>query len=116
MAADHPIKIYVAGPITHGDRMANTRQAIDAANHLAELGFVPFVPHLCATWELLHPRPYEWWMAYDRTWLLCCQGLLRLPGYSQGADREVATAVEHKIPVFRDLAALSWYFEEAKHA
>ena len=105
-----PIKIYVAGPITTGDRMHNLRQAIDAAHTLAQHGFVPFVPHLADLWELVYPRSYDDWLAYDRAWLVCCQGLLRLPGESFGANREVSLALEHAIPIFRDMPTLLGHF------
>ena len=36
---------------------------------------------------------YETWMEYDLAWLGACEALLRLPGHSPGADREVRYAL-----------------------
>jgi hypothetical protein len=85
-------RIYIAGPITKGDYISNIRQAVNAAHALRERGWYPFVPHLCALWELVSPRPYEDWLEQDFAWLDVCDALLRLPGESPGADREVARA------------------------
>lgn len=44
-------------------------------------------------WETLHTaRHYEDWMRIDLAWLEAAHALLRLPGPSAGADREVALA------------------------
>lgn len=107
------IRIYVAGPITKGDQFANVRAAVDAANQLADLGFFPFVPHLFAHWHIIHPRHYEAWMALDFEYLSVCHALLRLPGESAGADREVAFARERGIPVFTSVIDLQMNFTVA---
>jgi hypothetical protein len=107
-------KVYIAGPITKGDHMANIRNGIDAANRLRDLGFFPFVPHLSAFWHYVHPRPYEDWMELDFVWLVECDALLRLPGVSEGADREVAFALEHDIPVFIGVEELFVWSKEVQ--
>ncbi len=100
------IRVYVAGPITKGDYMANVRKAIDAAHALREHGFLPYVPHLSALWHFVHPREYEDWMEQDFAWIEQCHALLRVPGESSGADREMTFAREHNIPVFESIEAL----------
>ncbi len=100
------MRVYVAGPISRGDQAANVRQAIDAADALLVVGYVPFVPHLAHLWHLLYPHGYEEWMRWDAAWLAQCQALVRLPGESPGADREVAWARSHSIPVFCSVSAL----------
>lgn len=92
--------IYVAGPYTHPDPVSTTRVAVDAFEVLVEGGFTPFVPHLTLLLDLIHPHPADFWYAYDLRLLLRCDVLLRLPGYSPGADREVEFAQAHGIPVF----------------
>ena len=92
--------VYVAGPITIPDPLENTHYAIKAATALLDSGLVaPYVPHLTCFWHVVTPRPYETWLAYDLEILARCDALLRLPGESAGADREVAFAVEQGIPV-----------------
>ena len=101
--------IYVAGPYTKGDVVLNVRNAILAADKLAQVGYVPFVPHLSHFWHLLCPRPIEFWYQYDLAWLELCDCLLRLPGESVGADLEVRRAKDLGIPIY-------WSLEEALEA
>src|SRR4051812_18389908 len=82
-------RIYIAGPYSTGDMAVNVRTAYEVANRLADLGFAPFVPHATHFWHMLFPRPYEFWLDLDNQFLPCCEGLLRLPGISSGADKEV---------------------------
>lgn len=104
-------RIYIAGPIMLGDRMANIRVAIDAANALRDLGFAVFVPQLDSFWSLVHPREYEDWMAHDFAWIDVCDGLLRIPGESKGADREEVHALARGIPVFHGVEECAIHFD-----
>ena len=98
----HPMKtfVYVAGPYTKPDPDTNIRIAVLAADELRRMGFIPFVPHLTHYWHLVTPDDYEAWLAYDFQWITRCDALLRLPGDSPGADREIGFATAHEIPVF----------------
>lgn len=100
-------KVYIAGPYTNGDVAVNVRAAIAAANDLADLGFAPFVPHFTHFWHMLFPRPYEFWLELDNQFLPHCDAILRLPGKSNGADKEVALAESLGIPVFYDIPTLN---------
>jgi len=91
--------IYIAGPYT-GDVEENVAAAIFAGQSLVEYGFVPFVPHLYHFWDQQHPNPYETWMKLCLMWVTKCDALLRLPGNSPGADREVALAKATGVLVF----------------
>jgi hypothetical protein len=101
------ICVYVAGPLTCGDVLANTRLAIIAGNNLRNDGYIPFIPHLTVFWDMVFPRSYEDWMSQDFEWLSRCDALYRLPGESGGADREVKLAKKLGIPVFTDYFKLS---------
>lgn len=105
-------KIYVAAPYTKGDVAVNVRNAFEAANHLADLGFAPFVPHSTHFWHMMFPRPYEFWLDLDNQFLPCCDALLRLPGESSGADKEVELAKSLDIPVFYDVESIRKHFDE----
>lgn len=105
-------KVYVAGPYTRGDVATNVRKAIEAASSLVDRGFAPFVPHLTHFWHILSPRPYEFWLDLDFEYLRCCDAVLRLPGESSGADREVELAKSLGIPVFEWASEVDWYFSE----
>jgi hypothetical protein len=92
-------RVYVAGPYTGGDVAQNVARAMDVADELLSAGFAPFCPHLSHFLHLHHPHGYETWMDLDMAWLAACDVVLRLPGVSPGADREVAEAEALGIPV-----------------
>lgn len=99
-------RVYVAGPISIGDFMANIRRGIDAANDLRRLGFVPFCPFLDAFWQLVHHMEYEEMLAQDFAWIEVCDALYRMPGDSPGADREVEHARSLGIPVYHSMVEI----------
>ena len=97
------LRVYVAGPYTN-DPEKCTAAAIDAGNALLDLGHAPFVPHLSHYWHTRHSaRHYEDWMRIDLAWLAAADVVLRLPGDSPGADREVAEAERLGIRVAHSL-------------
>lgn len=98
--------VYIAGPYTKGDVAQNVRNAILAADRLAKAGYVPFIPHLTHFWHLLCPHEWEFWLEQDLHWLEACDCVLRLPGESIGADREVEHAQELGIPVYLSIGQL----------
>jgi len=103
-------KIYVASPYTQGDVAANVRRASEAANKLADLGFAPYVPHACHFWHMMFPKPYDFWLELDKQFLPCCNAVLRLPGPSAGADKEVMLAKDLGLPVFHQIEELAEHF------
>jgi hypothetical protein len=99
-------RVYIAGPYTKPDPEANTKRAIEAGNKLLDAGFAPFCPHLSHYWHLQTPRDYEDWMAIDLAWLPMADAVVRLPGESSGADREVVLAHTLAIPVYGSVEEL----------
>jgi hypothetical protein len=93
-------RIYVSGPYTKGNQAINVRNSILACDQLLDIGLFAFCPHLTHFWDMLKPRSWEEWMAYDLIWLPTCDAVLRLPGESKGADIEVIRAKELGMPVF----------------
>lgn len=92
--------VYVAGPYT-GEVADNVRKAILAADELFEAGLYPFCPHaMTHLWHTVCSHEYETWLDFDAAWLLRCDVVLRMPGLSKGAEREVALAHYLDIPVF----------------
>lgn len=106
------MRAYLAGPYSQPDQAVNVRNAILAASRLVDAGHVPFVPHLTHLWNLVAPRPYEDWLRLDLVWVGQCEALIRLPGESPGADREVAEARRLGLPVYEGVGA----FLEAEEA
>ena len=86
--------VYVAGPYTRPDPVLNTRDAVLAADQVLELGAVAFVPHLSLLHHAISPKPYEDWIRIAMQMLSRCDVVLRIPGESPGADREVELARE----------------------
>lgn len=91
--------VYIAGPYSHGDVAENIRAVIKAAEAVIAAGYLPFLPHLSHLWHLISPHELGYWLDYDLAWLERCDAMLRLPGFSPGADREEEFASQHGIPV-----------------
>ena len=107
------IIIYISGPYSNGDSiynpeilLDNVHKAEDAAIQLIDAGLLVFIPLQSHYIHARHPRVYGAWLKYDLCWLDKCDYLLRLPGDSKGADREVAYAKEKNIMVFYSIEAL----------
>lgn len=94
------LAVYIAGPYTKGDVVMNIRKAVEAADVLANVGCAPFIPHLSHLWHTISPHDYEFWLDQDMQWLERCDVLLRLPGESAGADREVDIAFALSIKTY----------------
>ncbi len=93
--------MYVSAPLSGADIFTNVHRAIQAAEMLRHVGAVPLVPHTGVLWAMVAPgASYEDFMRLDLALLERSDAVLRLPGESIGADREVAHARELGIPVF----------------
>lgn len=95
--------VYIAGPYTGGDVAVNVKSAMQAAHAIMDAGHVPHCPHLSHFLHIERPRLYEEWMACDFVMLARCDEVVRLPGESPGADREIVEAGKLGIPVFNSL-------------
>lgn len=93
------LKVFISGPYTYPDSAVNVGKAIKAAEKVRDLGFIPYVPHLGHFWHLLFPRTYDDWLEQSMVWLEVCDLVLRLPGYSVGADKECELATTLSIPI-----------------
>lgn len=91
--------VYVAGPYTRPDPVANTHAIIKLADAVMTCGVTPVVPHLSLLWHVVSPKPYEDWLALDIDIMERCDAVLRVPGASSGADGEVDHAEKMGIPV-----------------
>lgn len=95
--------LYIAAPYAHPDPVANTHAACQVASiiYADRQEWVPIVPHLTMLWHAIDPRPADHWYAYDLHVLRRCQGIVRLPGESAGADREMEEAAACGLVVLR---------------
>lgn len=114
-------RIYIAGPITHGDLADNIRIASEAFFALLKAGFAPLCPH----WSAYSGGPYDRpeaqrlpcgtthadWMDADLPWVEAADVVLRLPGHSPGSDREVEHANRSGVPVLFDMQSCLKFIE-----
>lgn len=98
-------KVYVAGPYSSHPE-ANLDVALNVSDAIVDMGADPYIPHLCHYRHARRPRHYDYWIAEDLRWLLVCDALYRIPGFSRGADMEVAVARWRGIPIFEDMESL----------
>jgi nucleoside 2-deoxyribosyltransferase len=103
--------IYIAAPYTKPDPVWNTHKAVQIAEKVYDAGFIPFIPHLTLLWHIINPKPEKFWYEYDLHILKRCDGLLRVDGYSVGADGEVEFCKENNIPVFYAIEEIIEYFK-----
>ncbi len=96
-------RVYVAGPYTKGDVALNVKEAVRVSDELLRRGYAPYCPHLTHFWHMLFEHGYQTWLDLDNEWVTCCDALLRIPGDSSGADKEVALAESLGLPVFFSL-------------
>lgn len=92
--------LYMAGPYTNPDPVANTHAVCKAAMHVYEqTQWCPVVPHLSLLWHAVTPRHEVHWYEYDLHLLRKCDAIVRLPGASVGADNEIVFARNHGIEI-----------------
>lgn len=106
------IRVFVAGPINTTSRGEDTEQFLNVARTLeyadavARLGMAPYVPALCAFWQMMQPQPRDYWMKLSLEWLEQCSAFFRCPGKSIGADLEQEAARSLGLVIFTDILAL----------
>jgi nucleoside 2-deoxyribosyltransferase len=108
------LAVYIAAPYTLGDREKNVLKAMETADILIRSGFAPFNPLLTHFQHVKFPQNYEMWMRQDFVYLQRCDCLLRIPGKSKGADREIKEAKRLGIPVFNSIEDLAEYRDNIK--
>lgn len=99
------MRVYIAGPYTQGEQAERVREAVLVGLAVYQHGHVPFIPHLYHFAHYLCPMPYEAWMMLDLSWLETCHAMVRLPGHSPGADREVERACQLGLWIYYGLDA-----------
>ena len=110
------LRVYISGPITQGDRNHNFYQACDAERKLMLLGFAPLNPMrsmvLPFAWQ--PDMPHGLWIECDLPWVEVADAVLRLDGYSVGADAELKHAMELGIPIFFSIEQLEAWGEHRR--
>lgn len=98
--------MYVAGPISVGDREENVRRACELGRELIDLGFAPLIPHLDYYLPRREDVSWETWLEVDLPWVDVADAIIRVPGESRGADVETKRGV----PVYHTKEALCQAF------
>lgn len=92
--------VYLAGPMSKGPQFEHVREACRQLSLLIGAGIAPIAPQLHFFADLVYPHSYDAWLAIDFEIIKRCDVLIRIPGESSGADREVEWARKWDIPVF----------------
>ncbi len=97
--------VYLSGPMAKQPYIG-PRDAMALATRLWRAGWHPVLPQLCSIWEMsagpLDPVSADGvcgWMEYDMSLLSRCQAIVRLPGVSSGADREITVAQDPSVGI-----------------
>jgi hypothetical protein len=102
-------RVFIAGPLSSPDctiYLANVHRFIAADRELRRHGFAPFDPGLDLLVGIAHgDMDYDDYALPNLAWVPVCHAVLLL-GSSPGADREVAVAVRHGIPVAHSIEML----------
>lgn len=109
--------VYIAAPYSgrdaHGQQgfMVIEQNILNARNAMKELvtrGYGVFCPHThSAHFEVITPDiGIDYWYELDLYFLRFCHALLRLEGYSSGAEKEVKFALDIGIPVYYTIETL----------
>ena len=106
-----PKLVYVSGPISIGPIEHNLREALEIGEFIRALGHGAIVPHLDILWQFVNPHTWEENLAHDEIILSRCDALYRVPGLSEGADREVRYAEKLPIPVYHYMNDLRNYLQ-----
>jgi hypothetical protein len=92
-------RVYISGPISKGDRNENFAQAAKAQIALMQAGYTTYNPMLSMANFASDECDWETWLECDEAWVAVSDFVLRLPGASLGAERELAFARRYGIPV-----------------
>ena len=102
-------RVFIAGPLSNEDctvYLRNVGRFLAADRELRRHGFAPFDPALDLLVGIAHgDMDYDDYALPNLAWVPVCHAVLLL-GSSPGADREVAVAVRHGIPVAHSIEML----------
>lgn len=91
--------VYVASPYRVGNPAANVADQLDAGHRILDMGAYPIVPLLSHYMDIYEPRSEQDWLDLGLEMVRRSDAVLRLPGFSVGADGEVEEARKQGIPV-----------------
>lgn len=99
--------VYIASPYSSNPEQG-VQRSVDVWHYLEQLGFHPIAPLLM---HFMQPQPDAIrCMVWDLHEVRRADAVLRLPGHSPGADREVEEARAIGVPVFYSIETLRGNF------
>lgn len=99
-------RIYIAAPFKTGDVHQNTKNAIQIASMLIDLGYSVYCPQLVIHVESISSKPYSVIANVNASFIHSSDAVLRLFGESETADNNVVMAGILNIPVFTNFSEL----------
>lgn len=97
--------VYISGPYSSNPTQ-NVNTVLNLADTIQGMGAVPIIPHLFMLWDVVMPKPYEFWISLCLELIRRCDVVYRLPGISKGADREVTEATNIHVPIVYNFSVL----------
>lgn len=105
-------KVFISGPYSHGDIAINVKNAMETASKIIEMGAAPFCPHLYHFLHIHREQDYNKWLEIDISFMLSCDCIYVIDGYSPGSEREIEIANENNIPIFKTFDILDKYINK----
>jgi len=98
--------VYLSGP--YNGNIINVSMAIDIYEKIQTdvPNVIVFIPHLLHYVNVFYHHTELYWLDVDLKWVSVCDCVFRMPGISDGADKEVKMAEAFGKPVFRDVDSL----------
>lgn len=103
-------RVFVSCPISRGDAEVNFKRACAAQHDLILHGYAPLNPALCMRLPGNELIEHDQWMEVSLPWVEASDAVLRVSGYSRGADEETAHAEFFSIPVFYSIDEIDLHF------
>lgn len=98
--------VYIACPMTKGNWTANVQAAARVSRDLMRKGYCVFNPTGSWLADLVEKTEPDVWIENDFGLIAVSDCILRLPGESEGADRELDFAARNGCPIFLELGEL----------
>jgi hypothetical protein len=105
--------IFVSGPLmTGGNTARNIERAVETGIEIAEMGAVPFIPHLYYHANKISPHSEQWWLSLGFKMITICDALYVFDINSNGGRKEMIKAQECGKPVFFEMKELKRWIDK----
>lgn len=98
--------VYLSTPMRKGHWTNNVRTAAKVAHDMMKHGFSVINPMGSWLLDVAEPLEFNEWLENDYGLILVSDCVYRIPGESDGADKECWFATKNGVPVYDDLRLL----------